>query len=114
MDELTLIARAGMWGLYRNQKGWHVEGYDKRNGREYVFSFVRVELDRFLLSDTYLQYVIYGLPRRAVSKKAYARFMAIMQRYAIEQAARDEQARRERLAADYRGNYDWLKEQGAL
>lgn len=112
MDQL--ISKCGMWELYYDLKGWHVQGYDKRNGREYVFPFVRVELDRAPLSDSYLQYVIYGLPRRAVSKKAYARFLAIMQRYAIEQAARDEQARRERLAADYRNNFNWLKEQGAL
>lgn len=105
MDELILILKCGMWELYRNEKGWHVEGYDKRNGKEYVFPFVRVELDRVPLSDTYLQYVIYGLPRRAVSKKAYTRFLAVMERFAMEQAAREEQTRRERLVTEYSANY---------
>lgn len=108
MDELNPVSRAGIWELYYDIKGWHVQGYDKRNGREYMFPFVRVELDRAPLSDTYLQYVIYGLPRRAVSKKAYSRFLTIMQRYEIEQA------RRERIPADYSANYEWLKNQGVI
>ncbi len=103
------IATIGIWNLYADEKRqgvYHIEGFDKRCGKDFIYPFVRLEIERNIFNENHGEYVIYNMPRTAVSKKAYTTFIDVMLKQRKQQ-------KEDQLKQDYAGNFDFLRSIGA-
>lgn len=76
---MKLIKKVGIWELYKNEKGYHIEGHDKRNNMTYVYPHAHVIVNGVYFSETYgMEIIVSENGSKGLSKKARHAFLNIM------------------------------------